>query len=132
MDPAIAEREADLALIEPFWPNYSEAWALSWQEGLDFIQGNQHPEVPLDMESCNRNYAKDFAEEIVVDLSSVAPAGDWQVPVGGWDVEGDGSTFTPSGRVYVMTVESDVYGVLELHLAIIDGRAYSFWSCTDA
>ena len=140
---AAQEVAADTQLILQMWRGMSDAWGLGNEAGMatgfQAIVDNSYPGSisAVDGADCRRQAEAGFApftryqEETIVNAATVARDDGWVSPVG--PLTGQ----VPNGRIYIYQATT-VYTVdnqpadeelAEIHAAIVDGRAFMFFSC---
>jgi hypothetical protein len=125
----------DLRLVVEVWEGYTSSWETSTDAGLAFLEANVYPDLGLTAAGCrtafNLGPTDTFKEVIDLDEDTIEPAYDWEMPQGPERGE------VPDGWVYVMTTTSQQFlngepsdpVSAEVHVTVVDGRAYFFYTC---
>lgn len=130
--------EPDIDLIEELWKQHNRAWLEGFEHGVRFWADNNYPAMGCTFEDYLMSRFPDgpvegLVIERVPNLPTVTSDDGWVIP--GGRLGGTEAT----GRVYSMAVRSSrtssqeplsVPEVLELHVTILDGRAYFFFGCS--
>jgi hypothetical protein len=118
------------------WQDFDASWDEGVDAGLTFLEAHVYPGLGLTAEGCRAAFelgpTDTFREEVELDEDSIEPDEDWVMPQG--PLAGE----APDGTVYVMTIESSQYRNDELlgseshevHVTIVDGEAYFFYTCS--
>lgn len=129
---------ADQALVRSLYYEFSQATLEGLQSYADFIVSNNHPDFTYSVDDCltgfaNMGFTDDFSVSFVPDVAAMAVDEGWALPSGRYE------DLVPSGRVYIVPLEvseSDVgysnQSTQQVHVSIIDARAYFFQPCNES
>lgn len=139
------ELAADLPPIKKLWRDGSDAWTTTDAlAGFRAMVEANYPTLRYSAEQCRQATAAEdgelppagYQEEYILDEASVERDDGWVMKFGPSGVRGT----VPKGRIYIMKVTSttDGEGVIpssetqEVHVTILDGKAYRFVICNEA
>lgn len=136
-EAAVTEYDTDVALINQLWWDQSIAWVGGFDSGLQFWVENNYPDMGCTFEDYMvSRYPDGSVEDLQIERIANPPTirldEGWTIP--GGKLEGEEA----KGRVYVMAVRTirsapslpvEPPETVNLHVAILDGRAHFFFGC---
>ncbi len=136
---AAMEYDADVMLIKQLWRGSSDSWFSSFEKGVQYRIDHNYPDERCTFDDYMtfvfpEGPLEGFQVEDVVDASTIERDEGWIIPGGRTD------GMLAKGRVYIMSVtttrsvpgyESSPPETNEVHVTILDGEPYFFFTCSD-
>ncbi|MDJ0954530.1 MAG: hypothetical protein QNJ81_12705 [Acidimicrobiia bacterium] len=137
LDPVVAERAADVQLINDLWWGERLAFQVGFDEGVRYWVNNNYPQMECTYSDYIRSWfpagpVEGLTVERLTNTPSIARDDGWVIP--GGRLQGQ----VAEGRVYVMSVEvtrvdprsaPEPAVTRNLHVTILDGEAHFFIGC---
>jgi ABC-type Fe3+ transport system substrate-binding protein len=134
--------QADQGLVRTLFYNDSQASLQGLRADAEFVAANNHPDFGYTADECYSMLKKlgltdAYNNTSVPDVAAMAPDPTWALSAGSGRYAG----MVPTGRVYILPVTTtqldpnaglNYTATNQVHVAVLDNRAYYFISCDRA